>query len=165
MLPSYFSVVSVVVIVIDHCSRTLSSVRPESLLINMSRFGGSTIKCPRCNKSVYDAESVIGGGKAYHQQCFTCATCNTRLSSTTLAERNETLYCSTCYAKAFGPKGFNVGNSSVHTGISVADAPDQHCRFSARSTAASTRCCSSCHFVAASLAQSFSHVRAGVRCR
>jgi cysteine/glycine-rich protein len=56
-----------------------------------------------------------------HVQCFTCLTCKTRLSSTTLTEKDGELYCQTCYAKQFGPKGYGIGSQSLtFTGISVA---------------------------------------------
>jgi len=78
--------------------------------------------CPRCNKAVYDAESQGGAGKLWHSSCFTCKSCNTRLSSTTLTEKSGELYCAPCYGKLFGPKGFGIGGVGTVTGVSVADS-------------------------------------------
>ncbi|KAG7519403.1 cysteine and glycine-rich protein 1-like [Solea senegalensis] len=73
------------------------------------KFGGSE-KCPRCGKSVYAAEKVIGAGSSWHKiKCFTCATCGKGLESTTLSDRDGEIYCKGCYGKNFGPKGFGYG--------------------------------------------------------
>ncbi|TMS16214.1 Cysteine and glycine-rich protein 2 [Larimichthys crocea] len=73
------------------------------------KFGGAD-KCPRCGKSVYAAEKVIGAGSSWHKTgCFSCATCGKSLESTTVADRDGEIYCKGCYSKSFGPKGFGYG--------------------------------------------------------
>ncbi|OTF81357.1 LIM domain protein [Euroglyphus maynei] len=73
------------------------------------KFGGADI-CPRCNKAVYMAEKMMGGGYAWHKStCFTCKECNKRLDTTTLCERESQIYCKTCYAKLYGPKYYGHG--------------------------------------------------------
>ncbi|KAL9558849.1 hypothetical protein PS6_001060 [Mucor atramentarius] len=52
------------------------------------RFGGAP-KCPRCEKSVYMAEQVLGPGGPWHNYCLTCRECNKRLDSTTLTEKDN----------------------------------------------------------------------------
>jgi len=84
-------------------------------------FGKGAPRCPRCSQAVYQAEEVVGAGQKWHNHCFTCKDCNTRLSSTTLTERNGEIYCSPCYGKNFGPKGFNIGGNTTTTGVSVSD--------------------------------------------
>jgi len=79
-------------------------------------------KCVRCNKSVYQAEEVLAAGKKFHQECFRCKDCGTRLNSTTLCDKGDDIFCTACYQKAFGPKGFGIGGLGVHTGMSVADS-------------------------------------------
>ena len=47
--------------------------------------------------------------KNSHKNCFVCKAegCNKRLDSMNVTENKETgeVYCKTCYAKNFGPKG------------------------------------------------------------
>ena len=78
---------------------------------------GSRIDCPRCGnvcclhvhknmidiysdfsvfsigKVVFMAEKMMGGGSCWHKSCFTCASCNKRLESTSLCEREGEIYC------------------------------------------------------------------------
>ncbi|XP_073522728.1 cysteine and glycine-rich protein 1 [Phyllobates terribilis] len=115
---------------------TLSMDRGESLGItseeasrfqptnnpNASKFAEKATHadvCPRCSKSVYAAEKVIGGGNSWHKACFRCAKCGKGLESTTLADKDGEIYCKGCYAKNFGPKGFGFGQGAgalAHTG-------------------------------------------------
>ncbi len=44
-------------------------------------------KCPRCAKSVFMAEEVMGAGEKWHKMCFKCAECNKMLESTTVADK------------------------------------------------------------------------------
>ncbi|KAJ7889908.1 LIM-domain-containing protein [Mycena olivaceomarginata] len=74
----------------------------------MASFGGSAI-CPRCTKSVYAAEQVLGPGrKFYHKPCLACMTCKKRLDSFTLLEHDQEPYCKSCHAKNFGTH--NISN-------------------------------------------------------
>lgn len=79
---------------------------------------GSTDICPRCSKTVYFAEKVMGAGKIWHKQCFTCHSCKKRMDSTTVTEREDEIYCKSCYGKQFGPKGigFGIGAGSLTMG-------------------------------------------------
>ena len=81
------------------------------LLSTSTMFGAGAPKCPRCTKSVYEAEEVRAAGQRFHVQCFTCSDCHTRLNSTTLCDANSDIFCSACYAKRFGPK---VTTSHTH---------------------------------------------------
>lgn len=78
-------------------------------------IGGGDI-CPRCGKVVYFAEKVFGGGQTYHKSCFKCTSCGKGLDSTTLTHKDDDVFCRTCYAKSFGPKGFGFGQTLQHTG-------------------------------------------------
>nr|VCV25302.1 cysteine and glycine rich protein 3 lacking the LIM1-domain [Rattus norvegicus] len=79
---------------------------------NPSKFSakfGESEKCPRCGKSVYAAEKVMGGGKPWHKTCFRCAICGKSLESTNVTDKDGELYCKVCYAKNFGPTGIGFG--------------------------------------------------------
>uniref|UniRef100_A0AAQ4PJA9 Cysteine and glycine-rich protein 1 n=2 Tax=Gasterosteus aculeatus aculeatus TaxID=481459 RepID=A0AAQ4PJA9_GASAC len=82
---------------------------------NASKFtqkpGGPDV-CPRCGRTVYAAEKVVGGGNSWHKGCFRCAKCGKGLESTTLADRDGEIFCKGCYAKNFGPKGFGFGQGA-----------------------------------------------------
>ncbi|CAF96117.1 unnamed protein product [Tetraodon nigroviridis] len=82
---------------------------------NSSKFAqkpaGSDV-CPRCGKTVYAAEKVLGAGNFWHKSCFRCASCGKGLESTTLADRDGEIFCKGCYAKKFGPKGFGFGQGA-----------------------------------------------------
>uniref|UniRef100_A0A8C5M648 Cysteine and glycine-rich protein 1 n=1 Tax=Leptobrachium leishanense TaxID=445787 RepID=A0A8C5M648_9ANUR len=82
---------------------------------NSSKFaqktGGADV-CPRCSKSVYAAEKVVGAGNSWHKACFRCAKCGKGLESTTLADKDGEIFCKGCYAKNFGPKGFGFGQGA-----------------------------------------------------
>jgi len=66
-------------------------------------------KCGRCQKEVYKAEEVIGASQSWHQDCFKCATCGRALDSTNIRDKDKEIYCSHCYGKNFGPKGYGFG--------------------------------------------------------
>ncbi|KAF9934985.1 hypothetical protein FBU30_009408 [Linnemannia zychae] len=77
-------------------------------------------KCPRCTKSVYSAEQVIGpNGAAWHKACFTCRECNRRLDSNILAEHEGEAYCKTCHKKMWGPTGYGYAS-----GVLVREDPE-----------------------------------------
>ncbi|KAJ3132080.1 hypothetical protein HK101_004638 [Irineochytrium annulatum] len=77
---------------------------------NATVVGGS---CPRCSKQVYFAEQMLGpGGVKYHKLCFRCTDCNKGLDSTSVAEKDNVLYCKACHGKHFGPKGYGYGGGA-----------------------------------------------------
>eukprot|EP00128_Syssomonas_multiformis_P010018 Colp12_sorted_trinity150504_noHs@3229 len=78
----------------------------------MQSFGGAPNKCPRCQKAVYMAEEILGAGQKWHKMCFTCAECNKRLDSTTMADKDGQIFCKTCYGKSSGIKGYGYGQGA-----------------------------------------------------
>ena len=81
-------------------------------------FGGGGDICPRCQKTVYHAESALApGGAKYHKLCLRCVECSKSLDSTNMTDRQGQPYCKTCYGKAFGAKGYGYGSgaSMLHT--------------------------------------------------
>ncbi|KAJ7584913.1 hypothetical protein C8J56DRAFT_1166152 [Mycena floridula] len=76
----------------------------------MHPYGGPSI-CPRCSKSVYAAEQVIGPGrKLYHKPCLACTSCSKRLDSMTLLEHDQQPYCKSCHVKSFGTRDLRSAN-------------------------------------------------------
>ncbi|KAL1937433.1 hypothetical protein VTO73DRAFT_13769 [Trametes versicolor] len=76
----------------------------------MHPFGGTPI-CPRCAKSVYAAEQIMGPGrKLYHKPCLACKSCGKRLDSFSLVEHDEEPYCKNCHVKLFGTRDLRHAN-------------------------------------------------------
>jgi cysteine/glycine-rich protein len=78
----------------------------------MNKLGGTSSTCVRCQKGVYYQEQAIGPGGFYHKVCLTCTSCNKRLDSTNITDKNSEAYCKTCYGRLFGPKGHGLGLST-----------------------------------------------------
>jgi len=68
--------------------------------------------CPRCDKNVYFAEEVKGLGQSWHKLCFTCTSCRKMLTSGSIAEHANQVFCNSCHRKNFGPKGYGFGVGS-----------------------------------------------------
>ena len=75
-------------------------------------FGGAP-KCPKCDKSVYHAERVVGlGGVDWHRGCLRCSSCDKTLGSVAeIADHKGDIFCKTCYGKLHGPKGVGFAGS------------------------------------------------------
>jgi cysteine/glycine-rich protein len=73
------------------------------------RFAPQAPKCAKCLKSVYAAEEVRAAQKTFHKLCFKCTSCNKLLETNILTEHQGDLYCRSCYAKNYGPKGYGFG--------------------------------------------------------
>lgn len=100
---------------------------PNSALTKMGL--GSTVSaaavgtplCARCERPVYFAEQKQAAGRKWHRGCLRCDGCSTTLESGKLEEGplsatygNPTnIWCRTCYAKRFGPKGIGVAGMSL----------------------------------------------------
>jgi len=56
-------------------------------------------KCPKCGKTVYEAEGISAGGVRYHKKCVKCATCGRKLDSRSLAIDKGETYCTVCLKK------------------------------------------------------------------
>ncbi|XP_059079203.1 cysteine and glycine-rich protein 1-like isoform X2 [Tigriopus californicus] len=65
--------------------------------------------CPRCSKNVYFAEEKQAIGKSWHKLCFVCGKCRKMLDSGRITEHDGDMFCSSCYRKNFGPKGYGFG--------------------------------------------------------
>jgi len=68
--------------------------------------------CPRCSKNVYFAEEKQALGKSWHKLCFVCGNCKKLLDSGNITEHDEEMFCTSCYRKFFGPKGYGFGGGA-----------------------------------------------------
>lgn len=75
------------------------------------KFGGAP-KCAGCDKSVYAAEEVVALGRKYHIRCLKCESCSKKLEALNTCDKDSHLYCNTCYARLFGPKGYGFGGGA-----------------------------------------------------
>lgn len=86
---------------------------------NPKAFGANQPKCPKCNKTVYFAERVVGlNGTEWHKGCMRCSGCEKTLGSVAdITDHKGEPYCKVCYAKNFGPKGTGRagGGTIFHT--------------------------------------------------
>ena len=75
-------------------------------------FGGGGEKCDLCKKTVYPAERLTINGLVFHQGCFRCAKCNTKLhiSSYELDPAN-TPYCKTHFAQEWSRRSMGAATS------------------------------------------------------
>ncbi|KAF8602198.1 hypothetical protein BDV93DRAFT_474759 [Ceratobasidium sp. AG-I] len=72
---------------------------------------GTPAKCPRCEKTVYAAEQIIGPGRqVYHKFCLKCTSCNKRLDSYSLVEHDNEPYCKGCHVRGFGTRDLRHQN-------------------------------------------------------
>ncbi|XP_064634361.1 muscle LIM protein Mlp84B-like [Lineus longissimus] len=77
-----------------------------------AKFGGASDTCPRCNKPVYHAEKVECLNKKWHKHCLNCVDCGHHVDSRTVREHAGELFCATCHAREFGPKGYGFGSGA-----------------------------------------------------
>lgn len=69
--------------------------------------------CLRCGYAVFEAEKLIAAQRSWHKRCFTCASCNRHLDSTTVNDGPDgDIYCKTDYASKFGMKGYGFGQGA-----------------------------------------------------
>lgn len=92
----------------------------ELLTRKAPRFAPQAPKCAKCQKSVYAAEELRAANKVFHKLCFKCTACNKLLETNILTEHQGDLYCRSCYAKNYGPKGYGFG---LGTQLSFETAP------------------------------------------
>jgi len=77
---------------------------------------GGGDKCAKCGKGVGMADKAKGpGDTSYHKDCLRCSACDKLLMGGQFTENNNLPYCSVCYSRGFGPKGFGFGGSVAST--------------------------------------------------
>jgi len=66
--------------------------------------------CPKCGGYVYHADQVWSKGRPYHKGCFKCQICHRNLDSRMACDApDNNVYCTGCYRKNFGLKGYGFG--------------------------------------------------------
>ncbi|CAG0924179.1 unnamed protein product, partial [Notodromas monacha] len=71
--------------------------------------GNGNERCPRCGDRVYHAEQRVAEGRRYHPTCYTCRVCGCSLNATNVASSPDEIYCTTCYGRVRGPRGYGFG--------------------------------------------------------
>lgn len=73
---------------------------------SVKKFGLPTREsCVMCTKTVYPLERLVANQQIYHNSCFRCAHCNTKLSLANYASLHNNVYCKTHYCQLFKAKG------------------------------------------------------------
>ena len=72
---------------------------------------GRSPECPACRAPVYPAESFMASDRTpFHKSCVKCRNCSKTLTSNTLNEHNQHLYCRPCYENLLNPKVVSAAN-------------------------------------------------------
>ncbi|KAF4096440.1 LIM domain and actin-binding protein 1a [Onychostoma macrolepis] len=61
--------------------------------------------CITCLKTVYPLEKLVANQQIYHNTCFRCAYCNTKLSLVNYASLHNNVYCKPHFCQLFKAKG------------------------------------------------------------
>ncbi|KAG7323331.1 hypothetical protein KOW79_013033 [Hemibagrus wyckioides] len=61
--------------------------------------------CVMCMKTVYPLERLVANQQIYHNSCFRCTHCNTKLSLANYASLHNTVYCKPHFSQLFKAKG------------------------------------------------------------
>lgn len=86
--------------------------KPTMAVVGNGCDSGTGNKCPRCGRTVYDAERAIGITMPWHKSCFKCRDCNKNLDATTVATHDGDAFCKGCYGKNFGTSGYGFGQGA-----------------------------------------------------
>uniref|UniRef100_A0A671QIL5 LIM domain containing 2 n=1 Tax=Sinocyclocheilus anshuiensis TaxID=1608454 RepID=A0A671QIL5_9TELE len=90
-----------------HCSvqfiRSFSLIRPNT----ERSFSFKTQKetCASCEKTVYPMERLVANNLIFHNTCFCCKHCNTKLSLGSYAALQGEFYCKPHFQQLFKSKG------------------------------------------------------------
>jgi hypothetical protein len=86
-------------------------------------FGGGGEKCSICSKTVYPGERIATNGRVWHQDCFRCSKCNSKLSiSSYELDPQGTPFCKTHFAREWRRRSMGAATAlgaQVEQGSSV----------------------------------------------
>lgn len=76
-----------------------ASGEPKTYDSRFAKFGGGGQKCVRCDKTVYAAETLSFEKMKYHANCFTCETCDKKMtpSGAEYHGSTKTVHCTKCF--------------------------------------------------------------------
>ncbi|KJE93272.1 hypothetical protein CAOG_04084 [Capsaspora owczarzaki ATCC 30864] len=57
--------------------------------------------CPRCSKTVYQAEKIRALDANWHKRCLSCEGCHKALAAGSFQARDNKPYCKTCFGTAY----------------------------------------------------------------
>ncbi|EAR90820.1 LIM domain protein (macronuclear) [Tetrahymena thermophila SB210] len=82
--------------------------------------------CAKCNEQINDAKCVIVGEKFYHENHFTCSSCQADLSTQQYHQENDDYYCIECYSQNIAPKCAACGLAIIENIVQLADGVELH---------------------------------------
>ncbi|XP_051517724.1 LIM domain and actin-binding protein 1-like isoform X2 [Myxocyprinus asiaticus] len=84
-----------------------SAVSPEQNQTKAVRMFCLPVResCVMCLKTVYPLEKLVANQQIYHNTCFRCAYCNTKLSLVNYASLHNNVYCKPHFCQLFKAKG------------------------------------------------------------
>ncbi|KAM9444138.1 LIM domain and actin-binding protein 1 isoform 2-T2 [Clarias gariepinus] len=87
-----------------------STSEPETTnapkFVRGQKFRGSVREtCVACQKTVYPLEKLVANQQTFHNACFRCAHCNTKLSLANFACLHGSIYCKPHFNQLFKSKG------------------------------------------------------------
>jgi len=65
--------------------------------VKKSRFGGGGNPCKICTKTVYPAETVLFEKMVFHQDCFKCSLCETKITVSNANQFEGAVICKKCF--------------------------------------------------------------------
>ena len=100
--PAHFSCIA--------CDRPLAAEKTEEFVqhqgsvVCLECFDSKIAKdCMTCQKKIGAGEQQLSSGDyQWHSECFNCTSCNTTLDASQFLMKDKSLYCASCYSKAFG---------------------------------------------------------------
>ncbi|GBL76302.1 Four and a half LIM domains protein 3 [Araneus ventricosus] len=67
------------------------------------------VRCFKCRYPITDEEGVMYNKQPYHDKCFTCHRCQTRLAGQKFKNVDDDIYCVHCYGETFCRKCHSCG--------------------------------------------------------
>ncbi|XP_036389944.1 LIM domain and actin-binding protein 1a [Megalops cyprinoides] len=91
----------------SHASTPVSTAQHDNSQSKTVRKFGLPVRetCVACQKTVYPLERLVASQQVYHNACFRCSHCNTKLSLGNYASLHSNVYCKPHFSQLFKSKG------------------------------------------------------------